>query len=112
MNAFIYCVNSCSEVSSRDCLVASDKHFCLLFGSWFRTPPPPLPESRRKKILEKIPFQVGMGLYKGQKQGRDEKIQELHLLWNDGGLLSGLQVRMRERKKTTLYLLPIFADVQ
>ena len=35
---------------------------------------------------------LGLELYKGQKQGRDEKTQEHYpLLWNDGVILSGLQ---------------------
>ena len=49
MNAFVYSVNSCSEVSSRDCIIASDKRFCLLFESWFRNPP-----KKEQKLGEKV----------------------------------------------------------
>ena len=40
INAFVCSsMKSYSVVGSRDCLVASDKHNHLLFGSWFRNPP-------------------------------------------------------------------------
>ena len=47
MNVSVCSVKLCSEVSSRDCLVASDKCFCLLFESWFRNP------SKRAETREK-----------------------------------------------------------
>ena len=88
MNAFICSVKSYSQVSSRDYLVASDKHFRLLFGRWFRTPPPQ--KKNRKwggeKFLKKNLFQV-MDLYKAGMR----KLKNTTLLHNDGGLLSGLQ---------------------
>ena len=44
-----------SKVSSRDYLIASDKHVCLLFGSWF-TNPPKRTETRSKTFLKKFPL--------------------------------------------------------
>ena len=60
MNAFVYTVKSCLEVSSRDCLIASDKRFRLLFRSWFRNPQKRT-ETRGKKFLKKTSFQVRAG---------------------------------------------------
>ena len=40
-----------------------------------------------------------------------KKLKKHHLLRIDSGILSGLQPGMRKCKKTTLHLLPIFADV-
>ena len=71
MIAFVSSVKPYSEVSSRDYLVRSDRHVCLLFGSWFRNPPKK-EQKLREKFLKKVSFQVR----DGQKQGRDEKTQE------------------------------------
>ena len=60
MNALVYSVNSCSDVSSRDCLIASNKLLCLLFGSWFRNPQKE--QKLRENISEKkTPFHVRAG---------------------------------------------------
>ena len=71
-------------MSRGDYLIASDElvrlqceHVHLLFGSWFRTPPPPLKRTKgRGNVSEKTSFQVKAGPVKGQKQNRDEKIQD------------------------------------
>ena len=70
---FICSAKSCSAVSSRDCLITSNKRFVLLFGSWFRNP-----QNEQKiggDVSEKRSFQVRAGPVKGQKQGRDEQTQ-------------------------------------
>ena len=51
MNAYICSVKSRSEVSSRNCLVASNKLCCLLYRNWFRNPSKT--ETRGKKFLKK-----------------------------------------------------------
>ena len=72
MNAFVGSVMSCSEVSSRGYLVASDQHVVcsvtsnlelkrVVFESWFRNPPKRT-ETRGKKVLKKTSFRVGMEL--------------------------------------------------
>ena len=75
MNMYVYSVKSCSEVSSSDCHIASDKRFCLLFGSWFRNPQQRT-ETMGTMFLKKTSIQVRDGPIKGQGQGRDEKTQE------------------------------------
>ena len=47
---------------------------------------------------------VGMDLEKDRNKAGMRKLTNTTLLQNDGGLLSGLQAGMRERKKTTLHL--------
>ena len=42
-------------------------------------------------VLKKVHFKLGMDEWKGQKQGREKKTQEHHLLRNDDGFLSGFQ---------------------
>ena len=105
INTFIYSVKWRSEVSSRDCLIASDKQFCLLFEILFR--PPQKEQKLGEKASEKTSFHVELNLSKTQKQGRNEKTQHHHLLRNDGRPHYGLQAGMRKCKKTTLHLLPI-----
>ena len=56
MNAFIYSVKSCSEVSSTDCLVASENNFCPLFGSSLETPQKE--QKLGEKTCKKSSFQV------------------------------------------------------
>ena len=57
MNAFVCSVKSYLEVSSRDCLVASNKRVHLLFGSWFIGTSQTRTETRGK-MFEKTSFQV------------------------------------------------------
>ena len=88
INAFVCSVMSCSEVSSRGCLVASDQHIrlqcdiefggetsCILKVGLETPPPPPKKESRNygEKVSEKTSFRLGMELKKVQKQDRGEK---------------------------------------
>ena len=60
MNAFVCSVKSYLEVSSRDFLLASDKHVVLVFGSWLEI----LQKNRKqqKKFLEKKFLFNGMDL--------------------------------------------------
>ena len=63
-----------------------NKHICLLLGRWFRKHP----KERKlgKKVYSKTSFQLKMALKKVKNK-----------------------VEMKERKKTILHLLCIFADV-
>ena len=63
MSANVYSVKSFSEVSSRDGLVASDKQFCLLFGSWFRNPLKKEQKLGEKASEKKTSFQVAMDIH-------------------------------------------------
>ena len=47
--------------------------------------------TRGKKFLKETLFQVRDGPVKGQKQGKDQKLNNTTVLQNNGGLLSGLQ---------------------
>ena len=62
------------EASSRDYLVASDKHVRILFGSWFRIPLPK--EQKLKNKLPKNFISSRDGPEIVQKQGRVERTQE------------------------------------
>ena len=72
MSAFVYKVNSCLEVSSKNCLLVSDKCFCLLLEVGLETPQ----KWTELGDLRKTWFQVRTGPVEGQKQGRDEKIEQ------------------------------------
>ena len=60
MNVFVCSVQSYSEVSSKDYLIASNKHIHLLFGSWFRNPPKK--QKLGEKVSEKVYFKLGMDI--------------------------------------------------
>ena len=63
LEVFVYIVKSCSEMSSRDCLIASDQRFCFLFGSWLETPRLPQKiEPRGKTFLKELHFKLGLDL--------------------------------------------------
>ena len=47
-------------VSSRDCLIASDKLFCHLFRSWFRNPQKV--QKLGEKVSEKLHFKLWLDL--------------------------------------------------
>ena len=38
-------------------------------------------------FLKKLRFELGLELYKGQKQGSEEKLKNTTQLWNDGAFL-------------------------
>ena len=86
-NAFVCSVMSCSEVSSRGCLVASDQHVRLQYDIEFGGEtscilkvglenPPKKKRNYQEKVSEKTSFRVGIELKKVQKQDRVRKPQE------------------------------------
>ena len=76
MNTFDCSVKSYSEVSSKNYIFSlATNAFVFYLEVGLETP------KKNWKLREKLPekkisFQVGMDLYKGQRQGRDEKTQE------------------------------------
>ena len=91
MKAFICSVKSYLELSSRDCIVTSDKRIPLLhvFGGWFRNPP------KQQKLVEKVfgktSFQVGMELKKYLNKAEMRNLKNRTLLQNHAGPFFDLQ---------------------
>ena len=70
---FLMCSSPPLNVTSlKSVCLQYNKRVCLLFGSWFRTPT----QKNCGKSFHKTSFQLGMGLKKVQKQGKDERMQD------------------------------------